>query len=108
MCELIERGAQAVVVTQGKDAVWVMEGATAWELTPPAVAPIVNPIGCGDCLAAGVAIGLDRGDSLLNAVRFGMAAAADNVTQLLPARLSAERVAALGDRIAPPIRVSDA
>jgi len=95
MRELIERGAGSVIVTQGKDAVWVMEGANVWELTPPNVAPIVNPIGCGDCLAAGVASGLAHGDSLVDAVRLGIAAAADNVTQLLPARLSRARVEAL-------------
>lgn len=92
MRTLIERGAQSVIVTAGKNAVLVMEGTRLSELTPPAVTPIVNPIGCGDCLAAAVAWGLARGDSLLDAVRLGMAAAADNVTQLLPARLSRQRV----------------
>ncbi|MBI1830823.1 MAG: bifunctional hydroxymethylpyrimidine kinase/phosphomethylpyrimidine kinase [Planctomycetes bacterium] len=96
MRELIERGAQAVVVTQGKEAVWVMEGREVWELTPPVVTPIVNPIGCGDCLAAGIAWGLSRGDALLDAVRLAMAAAADNLRDLLPARLSRERVEQLG------------
>ena len=95
MRELIERGAQGVIVTQGKSAVWVMDGADVWELTPPLATPIVNPIGCGDCLAAALAWGLMRGDSLLDAVRLGMAAAADNITQLLPARLSKERVESL-------------
>jgi sugar/nucleoside kinase (ribokinase family) len=70
-----------------------MEADQVSELTPPAITPIVNPIGCGDCLAAGIAIGLERGDTLVNAVCFGLAAAADNITQLLPARLSPERVA---------------
>jgi tagatose 6-phosphate kinase len=93
MRELIERGAQSVVVTHGTAAIWVMENARVWELTPPEVAPVVNPIGCGDCLAAGIAAGLARGDALLDAVRFGVAMASDNVTQLLPARLSSERVA---------------
>ena len=101
MRELIERGARSVVVTAGKDAVLVMEGSQTWELTPPTVMPLVNPIGCGDCLAAGVAWGLVRGDSLVNAVRLGMAAAADNITQLLPARLSLARVDALRAGMAP-------
>ena len=99
MRELIERGAQSVIVTNGKSAVWVMEGSQTWELTPPAVTPVVNPIGCGDCFAAGVAWGLARGDNLIDAVRLGMAAAAENVTHLLPARLTLARVEAWQARI---------
>ncbi|MSQ93975.1 MAG: hypothetical protein EXR98_05395 [Gemmataceae bacterium] len=101
LAELIERGAQSVIVTQGRGAVLVMEGTRLTELMPPEVAPVVNPIGCGDCLAAGVAWGLARGDKLVDAVRLGMAAAADNLTQLLSARLSRERVEALRARCLP-------
>lgn len=95
MRELIDRGARSVVVTHGKSAVLVMEGAQIWELSPPPVAAVVNPIGCGDCLAAGIAVGLARGDALVDAVCLGLAAAADNLTQLLPARLSPPRVEAM-------------
>ncbi len=99
MRELCERGARSVVVSQGKGAVLVLDGVRVWELLPPEVAPIVNPIGCGDCLAAGIAWGLERGDTLVDAVRLGMAAAADNLPQLLSARLSSSRVRALKDRV---------
>lgn len=91
MSELIRRGARAVIVTHGKSAVLVMDEQRSWSIEPPAATPVVNPIGCGDCLAAGVAIGLSRGP-LSEAVRLGLAAAADNLTQLLPARLDVERV----------------
>ncbi len=104
---LIERGAGSVVVTQGKGLVWVMEEASAWELTPPEVAPVVNPIGSGDCLAAGLALGLARGDSLLDAAFLGVAAAAANVMQVLPARISMKSVAALRDRVGPATRILD-
>jgi tagatose 6-phosphate kinase len=100
MRDLIAAGAQSVIVTDGKAAVYVMEGGKAWLLTPPEMKPVVNPIGCGDCLAAGVASALARGMKLIDAVHLGMAAAADNVTQLLPARLSAERVECTYARIA--------
>jgi len=106
MRELIERGAQSVVVTHGKAAIWVMEGASVWELTPPEVAPVVNPIGCGDCLAAGIAAGLARGESLIDAVRLGIAMASDNLTQLLPARLASERVDAWLRKTPPPKRIA--
>jgi 1-phosphofructokinase family hexose kinase len=101
MRELIERGAGAVVVTQGKEAVWVAEPERTWQIVPPTVAPVVNPIGCGDCLAAGLAVGLSRGLPLIEAVRLGMAAAAANVTQLLPARLDQASVQAWHEQIVP-------
>jgi tagatose 6-phosphate kinase len=97
---LVERGAGSVVVTQGKGPIWIMEGESAWELTPPEVAPIINPIGSGDCLAAGLALGLARGESLLDAARLGIAAAAANVMHLLPARFSLDNVEALRERMA--------
>ena len=54
---------------------------------------VVNPIGAGICLAAGIANWPKRGgDELPEAVKYGMAAAADNVRQLLPARLDPQRV----------------
>ncbi len=95
MRELIERGAGSVVVTNGPGVVLVMEGTKTWRLTPPRLSRVVNPIGCGDCLTAGIAVGLSRGDSLVSAVRLGIAAAADNAGQLLPARLSPGRIAEL-------------
>ena len=105
MRELIERGAQSVIVTEGKADVWVMEGNDAWELSPPEVPDVVNPIGCGDCFAAGLAWGLMHGESLLDAARLGIAAASDNLTQLLPARLSIERVEGWRKRVKSPIRI---
>ncbi len=101
MRELRQRGAGAVVVTEGKNAVWVAEADQFWQLTPPVVEPMVNPIGCGDCLAAGLALGLSRGLPLIEAVRLGMGAAADNVTQLLPARLEPGRVRGWQAKIMP-------
>jgi tagatose 6-phosphate kinase len=105
MRELVERGAHSVIVTQGKSAVWVMEGAQAWELTPPQVVPVVNPIGCGDCLAAAMGWALARGATLLDAVRLGIAAASENVTQLLPARLAQHNVESWLERMQPPIKI---
>ncbi len=87
MREILQRGAQAIVVTQGKAPVLVAQGAELWELAPPTVGHVVNPIGCGDCLAAGVAWGWSQGRSLVDAVQIGMAAAAENLGELLPARI---------------------
>jgi len=96
MHELCRRGAGWVVVTQGQERVWISSERQLLPVVPP-LADVVNPIGSGDCLAAGIAVGLARGDDLPDAVRLGVAAAAENVARLLPARLDPERVAARAD-----------
>lgn len=97
--DLLARGARAVLVTHGAEDVWLAEGERFWRLTPPPIAAVVNPIGSGDCLAAGAAWGLARGLPLLEAARLGVAAAADNVTRLLPARPDPARVALLHEQV---------
>jgi tagatose 6-phosphate kinase len=94
MAELNHRGAQWVVVTAGKEAVWVRGGGRLYRLDPPQLARVVNPIGCGDVLAAGIAASLLQGDDMCDAVRFGMTAAAESALDLLPARFDPSRVLA--------------
>jgi 1-phosphofructokinase family hexose kinase len=95
MHELNDRGAQWVIVTQGPDTVWASHAGNVHGFQPPRVEHVVNPIGSGDCLAAGIAWATASGSEMLDAIRFGIAAAADNVGQLLPARLDARRIAEL-------------
>ena len=52
---------QWVVVSQGKHAVWASSISNCYRLQPPTLAAVINPIGCGDCLAAGIAWGLRDG-----------------------------------------------
>lgn len=92
MNQLLERGAQSVVVTQGKDEMIVAEPGRTWRAQPYRVAEVVNPIASGDCLSAGLAWSLSQGHSLEEALTWGLAAAADNVSQLLPARLDLDRL----------------
>ena len=91
MLDLNQRGARWVVITDGPHAVWVSSASQVWKLQPPVI-HVVNPIGSGDSLAAGIAAALDRGVEVLEAVRYGIASAADNATQLLPCRLDPQRV----------------
>ena len=91
MQELNRRGATWVVVTQGKHAVWATNGDRVYRAEAPAV-QVVNPIACGDCLAAGLAWGIEQGLPVIEALRLGIAAAGENARQLLPARLDAESV----------------
>ncbi|HWB11245.1 MAG TPA: PfkB family carbohydrate kinase [Pirellulales bacterium] len=91
MRELNARGAEWVAVTEGKRAVWATSAEGVWRLRPLLVEPVVNPIGCGDCLAAGLAWGLSTNRELLESLAIGIAAAAQNATQLLPARINGPR-----------------
>ncbi len=90
MRELNAAGAEWVLVTAGAGEVFLSSQTAAWTFVPPRV-PVVNPIGCGDCLAAGIAVAISEGADMADAVRFGLGAAADNVGQLLPARLDRDR-----------------
>jgi len=87
-----ERGAQWVVITQGSEPVWVTSSTEVYRLHPPPVDPIVNPIACGDAMAAAIAWATRDGREIVDAVRLGVAAAGENLRQLLPSRLSPARV----------------
>jgi 1-phosphofructokinase family hexose kinase len=104
MGELHRLGAEWVVVSQGAGPVWVSHGNRRWRWAPLEVSRPRNPIGCGDCLGAGIAVALARGAEVPAAVPYGLAAAAENLEGLLPARLDPQRVAARcsapGDRAA--------
>jgi 1-phosphofructokinase family hexose kinase len=100
MRQLNDAGAQWVVVTAGKDAVLVTSIERAYRLIPPRVETVVNPIGCGDALAAGTAVAIERGADVIDAVRYGMAAAADRLRVVLPSRLDSTNVDQIARRIA--------
>lgn len=99
MRELNDRGAQWVVISEGKRAVWVSSAEAAYRLQPLMVEQVVNPIGCGDCLAAGIAWAASQGHDVLQAVRIGIAAAAQNAAQLLPGRINARQALAEAEKV---------
>lgn len=88
MQTLNDDGAQWVVVTQGAAAVWVTSADAIYRLHPPAILDAVNPIASGDAMSAAIAWATRAGHGLLDAVRLSLAAAAQNVRQLLPCRLN--------------------
>ena len=98
MRELNAAGAEWVVVTDGPGVVRASHANELLHVRPPEVAT-VNPIGCGDCLAAGLAVAQGDGLSFADALRFAVAAAALNATELLPARLERAAVQELASRI---------
>jgi len=91
---LINAGARNVVVTKGKDSVWLFSGddmSTYYELNPPKV-QCRNPIGSGDSMAAGIAFytstrskeSLSQLENLVEAVRFGIACGSANAETETP------------------------
>lgn len=92
MRELNDRGAQWVVITQGARPVWVSSKTAAYRLYPPPVTHVVNPIGCGDSMAAAIAWATRNGQNPLDAVRLGIAASIQNLHHLLPCRLDPTRL----------------
>lgn len=91
MQNLVAQGAEHVLISQGGQSLHLMETAGHSEFAPPAV-DVINPIGCGDSLAAGLAVGCARGETIEESIRLGMAAAAANAVELLPARLDPVKV----------------
>jgi tagatose 6-phosphate kinase len=89
--ELLRRGAHAVVISAGGEDVSISTPGEYHKLRPPRVERVVNPIGCGDCMAAGITLGLGRGLDLDAAVRMGLDAAAWNLQTLLPGDLDGRR-----------------
>ncbi len=98
MRELNAQGAEWVVITHGAEAVLASSSSQCFRLRPPQVR-VVNPIACGDCFAAGLAWGFSQRLSALECLRLGMAAAAENLSELLPARLNPEQVRKIADSV---------
>lgn len=89
--ELVARGAGAALVSGGRRGVALHEGTQAWWFPAPMV-DAVNTVGAGDALAAGVAVALDRGAGLPEAVRHGVAVAAESVRHAHPGVIDAAAV----------------
>jgi len=74
---LIERGAGAVVITLGPDGAVVVTPTGSNRLPSPGIRGRY-PVGSGDAFLGGLAVGLGRGDDLVDAARLGLAAGAAN------------------------------
>ncbi len=95
MRALHEQGTENVVISAGPERVWLLNAEGTWCIRPPKIHHVVNPIGSGDTLAAGIAWASSRGGNMLSALRFAITAAAANVEELLPARWQPARIAEL-------------
>jgi 1-phosphofructokinase family hexose kinase len=96
---LMEKGAQHVVCTRGRDGSSVCgrdaQGTIRfWEVTTPHV-EAVNAVGSGDSYAAGLAAGLVSGVGMPDACRYAAACGSANVETLLAGEVDAHRAAQL-------------
>lgn len=87
------RGAQWVVVSNGPDSLYAVNDSDVVRLAPPKVVPapgeILCPIGCGDALTGALALAVSRGRSILDALKFAMNVATQNLRQLTSCRFNA-------------------
>ncbi len=83
--KLVRQGPQHAVITDGAKSVYASEKANraVTMLEPPRV-KTKNPIGSGDAMMAGIAVGLLRGHSMAEAVRLGIACGAANAMTAEP------------------------
>lgn len=96
--QLTALGAIWGVISDGPNSTWICHGEQVWRVEPPGITA-VNPIGSGDCLAAGIAAATYRGAEPVEAVRFGIAAAVENATQLLACQIDPPSVERWVDQI---------
>jgi 1-phosphofructokinase family hexose kinase len=75
--EVLQAGATWCLVTRGGEPAIVASEEGSCQITPPGV-QVVSPIGSGDALAAGVAVGLLRNMSVPDAAKLGVACGSAN------------------------------
>ena len=68
---------EIAVLSLGRLGVVACRGGELWHATVE-LKSIVNPVGSGDALVAGVIVALERGDAVVDALRLGVAAGAAN------------------------------
>ena len=80
---LVAAGATWALVSMGKGGALLFGGTDYWRITPPTLPHVVNPIGSGDSLAAGLLFAhIERGLPVPEAAAFGTACAAANCLTL--------------------------
>ncbi|MQY58331.1 MAG: 1-phosphofructokinase, partial [Clostridia bacterium] len=95
---LVKRYVKLVVVSGGKGEVLVVKKREVIILTPPSIKTL-NPVGAGDALVAGFAVGLLRGTGLEEMASLGVAAGAASVEKGREEALSLERIEELAKKV---------
>jgi 1-phosphofructokinase family hexose kinase len=98
MRQLVDRGAQWVVATRGKEATVVSNGKSFWSVSTPEV-KVVSAIGSGDAFAAGLAAALVHGDAMPEAFKLAAACGAANAQTAYAGHLDAQEVRRLAGSV---------
>ncbi len=93
-----QRGVSLVVLSMGKEGFLVSDGAKRYHVLPPAIEEI-NPVGSGDCLVAGFAIGLMEGLSLEETATLGCAMGTANAMTWNIGHFDLQQLPFLRDRV---------
>jgi len=83
MKELNEKYHCNIIITRGKYPIWMYSEEGFYEI-PTQKVKVVNTIGCGDALTAGIAYHLDKGETLKEAVQKAVAYSSFNASLLAP------------------------
>ena len=95
---LMTLGAQSVLITRGSRTAFYMDALQCLEIFPPKIEAI-NPVGSGDAVTAGLAVGLNEGKSIMEVLTLGMACGAANALNLVSGYLKVEDVESLRARV---------
>lgn len=87
-----------IVITMGAAGALAGEGQSAWRIATPRIEPI-SAVGSGDAFAAGLAIGLSRGQPLPEACRLAAACGAANALTDRAGHLHRDDVDRLGELV---------
>ncbi len=90
--------AEVVVLTLGQLGAVACSGGELWHAAAW-LERVSNPVGSGDALAAGMAVALERGDSLREALILGVAAGAANALTETAGQVRPEEVERLRERV---------
>jgi tagatose 6-phosphate kinase len=89
--QLLGRGARSVLITRGAESAFYIDESQVMEITPPCI-EAVNPVGSGDAVTAGIAVGMSKGMLLEDILMQGMACGAANALNLVSGMLETEDV----------------
>jgi fructose-1-phosphate kinase PfkB-like protein len=92
---------QWILVTRGPRPVLLAGVDGCFTLSVPTLSAddLINPIGSGDATAAGIAMGIERGYTVLEAARLGVACGVANATTILAGHVEATTVERLLEHI---------